>query len=68
MSNQANTELLERVADLIREPAITDAQVRVLKQLYKNNDLEGLHWVMPKIEQEIKEHKETRRLNTGGSL
>ena len=55
MSNQVNTELLDRVGDLLEDDRLSEEQVQVIKRLVHNMDLEGLYWAMKYIEADIEE-------------
>lgn len=53
MSKQANTDLLERTQEALDNA--TPEQALVISTLVNNDDLEGLFWVLPRIENEIYE-------------
>lgn len=53
MSNQNNTDLAERTQEALDNA--TDEQALVISTLVNNDDLEGLFWVLPRIENEIYE-------------
>lgn len=53
MSEQNNTELLERVQAVLDNVLISKKQVDVIQRLVNAYDLEGLYWVLPKIEQDL---------------
>lgn len=61
MSNQVNSELLDRTGDLLDNSLITDSQVSVIKTMVHNNDIEGLYWALPKIERDIADREQKAR-------
>ena len=61
MSNLQNSELLDRTGDLLDNSLITDSQVSVIKTLVHNSDIEGLYWVLPKIERDIADREQKAR-------